>query len=84
MAEIEYQVDELLFKMNAMSHEHSLPEKCHSYLDDSDGTHGHGDDTMSCSSSEVSALDFLFGIYIFNSKVYVVYIQHQELYTQNA
>ena len=54
MAEIEYQVDELLFRMNAMSHEHSMPEKWNGYSDDSDGTNGLNEDAISYASSDVS------------------------------
>ena len=56
MAEIEYQVDELLFRMNALSGTSGLPEKPHGYLTDSDTTHGDhgGDDGISSGGSEVS------------------------------
>ena len=53
MAEIEYQVDELLFRMNAISHQHVLPDKPYGYSEDSDGTHGMMEDGMSSTYSEV-------------------------------
>jgi len=53
MAEIEYQVDELLFRMNALTGGHSLPEKPACYLTDSDCTYGGGDDGISSGGSEV-------------------------------
>ena len=68
MKEIEYQVDELLFKMNAMSHEHSMPEKVHGYLGDSDGTQGMMEDSISCASSDVSFI--LVVIYILDYNIY--------------
>ena len=55
MAEIEYQVDELLFRMNALSGSHGLPEKPACYLTDSDCTYGAGDDGISSGGSEVIA-----------------------------
>lgn len=54
MAEIEYQVDELLFRMNAISGSSNLPEKPPCYFIDSDVTYGVGDDGISSGeSSEV-------------------------------
>ncbi|XP_071112058.1 polycystin-1-like protein 1 isoform X2 [Haliotis cracherodii] len=48
MAEIEYQVDELLFRMNNLAGSSSLPEKPQGYLTDStDASHGAGDDGIS-------------------------------------
>lgn len=54
MAEIEYQVDELLFRMNALTGSHGLPEKPACYLTDSDSMYGGGDDGISSGGSEVS------------------------------
>ena len=54
MAEIEYQVDELLFRMNALTGSHGLPEKPTCYLTDSDSMYGGGDDGISSGGSEVS------------------------------
>ncbi|KAL3831269.1 hypothetical protein ACJMK2_023042, partial [Sinanodonta woodiana] len=54
MAEIEYQVDELLFRMNALTGSHGLPEKPPCYFTDSDGTFGAGDDGISSGGSEVA------------------------------
>ncbi|XP_070567047.1 polycystin-1-related protein-like [Ptychodera flava] len=53
LAEFEYQVDELEFRINAISHQHGLPEKPFNYFDDSDGTFGIGDDGISSTGSEV-------------------------------
>ncbi|XP_021343133.1 uncharacterized protein LOC110443309 isoform X2 [Mizuhopecten yessoensis] len=53
MVEIEYQVDELYFRINALSGLHSLPEKPTGYLTDSDGTYGVGDDGISSGGSEM-------------------------------
>ena len=53
LAEIEYQVEELLFRMNALTGTHSLPEKPPCYLTDSDCTYGGGDDGISSGGSEV-------------------------------
>ena len=55
MAEIEYQVEELLFRMNALTGTHSLPEKPPCYLTDSDCTYGGGDDGISSGGSEGQA-----------------------------
>ncbi|XP_053373889.1 polycystic kidney disease 1 like 1-like isoform X2 [Mercenaria mercenaria] len=55
MAEIEYQVDELLFRMNALTGSHGLPEKPPCYLTDSDCTYGGGDDGISSAGSEAGA-----------------------------
>ena len=52
LAEMEYQVDELLFKMAALCGGTSLPSKnvpC--YITDSDGTFGAGDDVFSTGDS---------------------------------
>ncbi|XP_048754124.2 polycystic kidney disease protein 1-like 1 isoform X3 [Ostrea edulis] len=53
MAEIEYQVDELFFRIAALSGSHGLPEKPTNYFTDSDGTYGAGDDGISSGGSEV-------------------------------
>lgn len=53
MAEIEYQVDELLYRIAALSGSHTLPEKPANYFTDSDGTYGAGDDGISSAGSEV-------------------------------
>ena len=50
MAEIEYQVDEMLFKMNALAGTSNLPEKPPIYFTDSDGTYGLGEDAISTGS----------------------------------
>ena len=60
MAEIEYQVDELLFRMNALTGSHGLPEKPTCYLTDSDSMYGGGDDGISSGGSEVSNSLFLY------------------------
>jgi polycystin 1L1 len=53
MAEIEYQVDEMLFKMNALAGTSNLPEKPPIYFTDSDCTYnGNGDDGISTGSEE--------------------------------
>ena len=58
MAEIQYQVDEMLFKMNALSGLSNLPEKPPMYFTDSDTACGGGftgaDDGLSSGGSEVS------------------------------
>ena len=63
MAEIQYQVDEMLFKMNALSGLSSLPEKPPMYFTDSDTACGGGfpggDDGLSSGGSEVSLLFWL-------------------------
>jgi len=63
MAEIQYQVDEMLFKMNALSGLSSLPEKPHMYFTDSDTACGAGftgaDDGLSSGGSEVSLSFYL-------------------------
>ena len=56
MAEIEYQVDELFFRIAALSGSHGLPEKPTNYFTDSDGTYGAGDDGISSGGSEVDSL----------------------------
>ena len=48
MAEIEYQVDEMLFKMNSLTGSSNLPEKPMTDFTDSDTTYGE-DVTSSCS-----------------------------------
>ena len=53
MAEVEYQVDELFFRINTLTGSHGLPEKPTSYFTDSDGTYGLGDDGISSGGSEV-------------------------------
>ena len=53
MAEINYQVDEMLFKMNALAGTSSLPEKPPMYFTDSDNSYGQGGDG---SSNEVSSI----------------------------
>lgn len=53
MAEIEYQVDELFYRIAALSGSHTLPEKPTNYFTDSDGTYGAGDDGISSAGSEV-------------------------------
>jgi len=62
MAEIQYQVDEMLFKMNALSGLSSLPEKPAMYFTDSDTACGAGftgaDDGLSSGGSEVVSLSF--------------------------
>lgn len=55
MAEIEYQVDELFFRIAALSGSHGLPEKPTNYFTDSDGTYGAGDDGISSGGSEVNS-----------------------------
>ena len=61
MAEIEYQVDELLYRIAALSGSHTLPEKPANYFTDSDGTYGAGDDGISSAGSEVQNT-FLFTV----------------------
>ena len=53
MAEIEYQVDELFFRISALSGSHSLPEKPTTEFTDSDEAYGIGDDGISSGGSEV-------------------------------
>ncbi|XP_077978738.1 polycystin-1-like protein 1 [Glandiceps talaboti] len=65
MAEFEYQVDELEFRINAISHQHGMPEKLFNYYDDSDGTFGVGDDGISSSGSEMR----LFNDLKFNERI---------------
>ena len=55
MAEIEYQVDEMLFKMNALAGTSNLPEKPPIYFTDSDGTYGVGEDAISTGSEVLLA-----------------------------
>ena len=55
MAEIEYQVDEMLFKMNALTGTSNLPEKPPVYFTDSDTTYAYGEDAIS-SGSEVNMM----------------------------
>ena len=57
MAELEYQVDEMLFKMNALTGSSSLPEKPPTYFTDSDCTYGTGDDGISSGGSEGRPFD---------------------------
>ncbi|XP_022082101.1 polycystic kidney disease protein 1-like 1 [Acanthaster planci] len=57
MAEIEYQVDELLFRMNAITHQHGLPAKPYGYFEDSDGIHNMMEDGISSSCSELNLFD---------------------------
>lgn len=53
MAEIEYQVEEMLFKMNALAGTSGLPDKPNQYFTDSDCTYASpGEDAVS-SGSEV-------------------------------
>ena len=52
MAELEYQVEEMLFKMNALAGTSGLPEKPPLYLTDSDCTYTGGED-ISSGGSEV-------------------------------
>ena len=50
----------MLFKMNALSHRHGLPEKPPMYFTDSDGTYGAyspGEDGLSSGGSEVRTFD---------------------------
>jgi len=55
MAEIQYQVDEMLFKMNALSGTSNLPEKPPMYSDTVCGGGLSGaDDGLSSGESEVS------------------------------
>ena len=57
MAEIQYQVDEMVFKMNALFGSSNLPEKSLMYGTDSDTTYGGpgacAEDGISCGGSEV-------------------------------
>ena len=54
LAEFEYQVEELLFRMNALAGTTNLPEKPTGYLTDSDQSQAVGDDGISSGGSEVS------------------------------
>jgi len=69
MAEIQYQVDEMLFKMNALSGLSNLPEKPAMYFTDSDTACGPGfagaDDGLSSGGSEVSLSHYL-AVWLFN------------------
>jgi len=58
MAEVEYQVEEMLYKMNALAGTSNLPEKPPVYYTDSDtgasyGVMGEGDALSSGAGSEV-------------------------------
>lgn len=57
MAEIQFQVDEMLFKMNALAGVSNLPEKPLMYFSDSDTTYGGpgagAEDGISSHGSEV-------------------------------
>jgi hypothetical protein len=61
MAEIQYQVDEMLFRMNALAGVSNLPEKPSMYFTDSDTTCGGGfigaEDAVSSGGSEVRAFE---------------------------
>ncbi|XP_071488265.1 polycystin-1-like protein 1 [Diadema antillarum] len=57
MAEIQYQVDELAFRMNAILHQNGLPDKPIDYLDDSDATQNYHDDGISSYPSEEQEFD---------------------------
>nr|XP_054767101.1 uncharacterized protein LOC129274291 [Lytechinus pictus] len=57
MAEIQYQVDELVFRMNAILHQNGLPDKPIDYLDDSDATQNYHDDGISSYPSEDQEFD---------------------------
>ncbi|KAK7500822.1 hypothetical protein BaRGS_00008066 [Batillaria attramentaria] len=52
LAEFEYQVEELLFRMNALAGTTNLPEKPAGYLTDSDQSQANGDDGISSGGSE--------------------------------
>lgn len=52
LAEFEYQVEELLFRMNALAGTTNLPEKPAGYLTDSDQSQAIGDDGISSGGSE--------------------------------
>lgn len=52
LAEFEYQVEELLFRMNALTGTTNLPEKPTGYLTDSDQSQAVGDDGISSGGSE--------------------------------
>lgn len=75
MAEIQYQVDEMLFKMNALSGLSSLPEKPPMYFTDSDTACGAGftaaDDGLSSGGSEVS---------LSHSSFNFIYLENQSLF----
>jgi hypothetical protein len=75
MAEIEYQVDELLFRMNALTGSHGLPEKPPCYLTDSDCTYGGGDDGISSAGSEVR----LYIMFLFRSVLLLLYGDYMSL-----
>lgn len=68
MAEIEYQVDELFYRIAALSGSHTLPEKPTNYFTDSDGTYGAGDDGISSAGSEVQIYIHLINERIAHSK----------------
>ncbi|XP_033108148.1 polycystic kidney disease 1-related protein-like isoform X2 [Anneissia japonica] len=55
MAEIEYQVDELLFRMSALTHQHGLPDKHFGYYGDSDN--GMEDNLSLISTEPPSSID---------------------------
>lgn len=63
MAEIQYQVDEMVFKMNALTGVSNLPEKPMMYFTDSDTTYGGpgvgAEDALSCGGSEVRSAERL-------------------------
>ncbi len=58
MAEIEYQVEEMLFKMNTLAGTCGLPEKPLVYFTDSDCTYGPGEDGISSGGSEVNSCNY--------------------------
>jgi hypothetical protein len=69
MAEIEYQVDEMLFKMYALAGTSNLPEKPPVYYTDSDtvyGGMGEGDALSSAGGSDVSSTIFIMMLSKFN------------------
>lgn len=58
MAELAYQVDEMLFKMNSLTGSSNLPEKTMNDFTDSDATYTYGEDVVS-SGSEVRNNDLV-------------------------
>ena len=54
IGEIEYQMEEMLFKMNALAGTSNLPEKPPMYFTDSDATYPYGEDGASSGSSELN------------------------------
>lgn len=69
MAELAYQVDEMLFKMNALIGGCGLPEKPPQDFTDSDTTYGMGEDVSSSGSEVKFVVNCLFVCSISSTEV---------------